>query len=136
MNSLLKQKIVDKIYKDWGKSLQSQICISIIDYVDNYPAEKLSYITYGSLRNLLKLPLSDQILIDSVQYLCGERVSALSIGFELIEGEDTYILDNLSVKDAARTGELIHPEKGDPVDNYKEKVFMFFEPGPIFKNKG
>ncbi|OEU52308.1 MAG: hypothetical protein BA861_07005 [Desulfobacterales bacterium S3730MH5] len=128
------QQITDRIREDWGDSPQSRICLTILDYIRTYPGGRLSHITPGSLHRLFGGEYDDPHILGAAQYLCGDRVRILDIRFELIDTDDqTFVLDNEDIREAEETGCLIHPETGDPVKNFKNKVFIFFEPSTAAK---
>lgn len=122
------QQVIEHIRADIDDTSLFNICVKVLVYVVNYPAGKLSYITYGSLRKVIGTDYRDEQLLLSIQYLCGDRASILNMKFELIDGSDTYIIPNEDVSSARTTGILIHPDKGERIDKYEEKLVIFFEP--------
>jgi hypothetical protein len=126
------QWIREQIYKDWGESPQSKICIAVLDYLLMVPT--LQHITYGSLRIVVGSGYSNQDMLKAIQYLCGDYVSLLEANFELIENNnDVFELSNNEVSLAEATGKLFHPETGELVSNFKEKVFIYFKPTSIIQ---
>ena len=130
-----KQGIMNQIHEDWGDKPQSGICIAVLDYLLRVPTDSLCHITYGSLRKVVGLQYKDNELLKAIQYLCGERINLLEEKFELIENDDNiFALSNNEVGLAQATGKLFHPETGELVSNFKEKVFMYFKPTSIVKS--
>ncbi|MBD2167325.1 hypothetical protein H6G04_23320 [Calothrix membranacea FACHB-236] len=128
-----KELIIKQIYEDWGDSLQSEICVKLLDYLTQLPIDKQYHITFGSLKMVIGNKYTNIDLLKSVQYLCGDRTKLLDINFELLEDEVFFKLSNSDVIDAKKTGELVHPETGDIVDDFEEKVFMYFVPSSLIK---
>ncbi|MBW4597640.1 MAG: hypothetical protein KME46_33250 [Brasilonema angustatum HA4187-MV1] len=129
-----KELIVNQINEDWGNKPQSQICISVLNYLLDTSTENRSHITFGSLKIAVNNQHTDIELLKAIQYLCGERTKLLEINFEFIQDEENiFPLSNTEVKIAKETGELIHPETGEIINNYEEKVFMYFEPSYLVK---
>lgn len=127
-----KEIIKNQILEDWGDKPQSQVCFSILDYLLRVPIMKLSHITYGSLRKVVDKKFQDSDVLIAIQYLSGDRTKLLDVEFELIDdNDDSFPLPNSEVKLAEETGKLIHPERGEPVNNYKDKVFMYFKPSSL-----
>jgi len=123
------QQVIESIRADIDDDPLFDICVKVLVYVVNYPAGKLSYITYGSLRKIVGITYSDEQLLLSIQYLCGDRADILNPKFELIDdNSETHIIPNDEVSLAHNTGILIHPETGEPIDNYDGKLVIFFEP--------
>jgi len=130
MNS--KELIKDKINKDWGNESQFLVCMSILNYLLRVPPEQLSHITYGSLRKVVDRKFDDTELLIAIQYLSGDHIKLLEVKFELIDdNEDNFPLPDSEMILARETGKLIHPEKGVIVDNYEDKVFMYFTPSSL-----
>jgi hypothetical protein len=127
-----KQWIIKQIYEDWGDNPQSEICIAVLNYLLRVPVHTLRHITYGSLRKVVGSQYSDQDMLKAIQYLCGDHIGLLEAKFELIENDnDIFELSNDEVSLAEKTGELFHPETGELVSNFKEKVFMYFKPTSV-----
>jgi hypothetical protein len=126
-----KQRLIDMVVEDWGNKPQADICISIINYlykrIDNPP----SHITHGFLRKVAGNHYQDDDLLLAVQYLCGARLKLLEAKFEFIEDEEVFELSNNEVKQAQRTGFIIHPKTGEQVKSFEDKVFVYFEPEPL-----
>jgi len=126
-----KKEIEKQIYEDWGSNPQSEICIAILGYLLRVPTNNLQHITYGSFRKVIGTNYSDNDLIQAIQYLCGDYINLLEAKFELIENDDNiFALSDDEVSLAQKTGMLIHPDTGEVVNNFKEKVFMYFKPSP------
>jgi len=135
MSLLNKTEIVKKIHEDWGDTPQLTICIGVLEYIDNYPEGKINRLSYGSLRNIVGVTIGDEPLLMSVQYLCGDRMNILAPRFELIDEDDIFLLTNSEVNSARKTGLLIHPELGDPVVDFEDNIYIFFEPGAAFRRE-
>ena len=130
-----KSQLIKQINEDWAEEPQSDICLSILDLLLKLPTDKPSHLTYGRLRNTISQSYADRELLLAVQYLTGDRTQLLELHYELIDEDDIpYPLDDDSVRLAQETGELFHPETGDIVNNYKDKVVLYFMPSNLVKN--
>jgi hypothetical protein len=133
-----KQEIIKNIYDDWGKKPQYYICISIFEYLlKNH--QKSWHLTYASLKQVVNLKYNnkynDEDILIAIQYLCGYRTHLLEIRFELIEdNEEIFDIPNEEIKRAEETGKLVHPETGEFVENYQNKVYMYFVPSSVIQN--
>ena len=129
-----KQKILEQIYQDWQQKPQSQICIAILDYLVRSNFKHLSHITYGSLRKIVEKAYDDQEILIAIQYLCGDRTPLLEAKFELIDNSNYYDISNSELNEARETGQLLHPETGELIDDFEDKVFMYFQPNSLVKS--
>lgn len=123
--------LTELICEDWSGSSHVEICIQILNYVVEYPASKLKHISYGSLKKLVGPKFTDEQLLVSIQYLCGERVPVLEPNFEFIENDELYIIPNSEIEEARRKGVLIHPLTGEEIYDFENCVFMFFVPSSL-----
>lgn len=103
------------------------MCERIIEYVCSVSNKNaLRYIPYYSLCERTGASAEEVLL--AISYLSGINYPILNVKFELIEFEDSepIQISNEDIIEARLTNTLIHPIKGIPVDNYKNKVFMYF----------
>ena len=114
------------IKEDWGDSPQSHICNLVFQYL--LSRKKAKHITYHRFKVLVGVNYLDEQILEAINYLCGSRVNLLSAKFEFIDGERVFPVEVGDVKEADSSGELVHPETGELVKNYKEKVSIYFEP--------
>jgi hypothetical protein len=129
------QEIRKQIYEDWSQKPQSQICLAIFDYLLKNNHKSLSHITYGSLRKIAGVSNDDQNILMAIQYLCGDKTHLLEAKFELIDDEENYFdISNSELNKAHKTGQLLHPQTGELISNFKEKVFMYFQPSSLIKS--
>lgn len=129
-----KQKIVDQIKNDWSTKIQSEICIAILNYLFHDKSKNISHITYASLRKITGDIYDNEDLMTAIQYLSGDRVKLLDVKFELIENEQFFDISNIELKEARKTGELVHPETAELIKDYQEKVYVYFQPSSLVKN--
>lgn len=128
-----KEKIVEQIEYDWSGNVQSEICLTIFDYLINNNPQSLSYITYGSLKKVIGKDYNLESFLKAIQYLCGDRTHLLDLKFELVDGEESYPISDYEYNEAQKTGELVHPETGKLVRRFEDKVYMFFQPSSVVK---
>ena len=129
-----KQRIVEQFKDDWFKQPHLMICFAIFDYLFDERNKNLAYITYASLRKVVKKDYSDRELLETIQYLCGDRTHLLEARFELIEHDKHFDISNSELIEARQTGELLHPETGEFINDFKDKVSMYFQPSPLVKS--
>jgi hypothetical protein len=133
MTVISKQALLDQIYEDWGSKPQSKICVEILEYL--LRSSQASHITYGSLRKVIGKLYNDNELLMAVQYLCGDKTKLFEVKFELLDYDDNYIeVSNAEIDYANETGKLVHPESGEYISDFEDKVYMYFQPSLIVKN--
>lgn len=134
-----KEDIISIVNQDWSESSGNQsivlkICLNIIEYLKKIDFSKVSYITYGDLRQQLKDNEENHLLLQAIQYLSGDRIHLLDIKFELITEDDESIeVSKQELSHARAVGTLIHPDTGEAIGNFEEKVFIYFQPSLIAK---
>jgi uncharacterized beta-barrel protein YwiB (DUF1934 family) len=136
MNQQLKNQIYLRFAEDWEKSTsQFGVCVKIFDYLLSRPFEQLRHLTVGSLQVAIGEYHSDIDILRIIQYLCGDRTGVLSLHFEFLdENDEYYTLNNEDVKNAKIIGKLVHPRTGEYVENFEDKVLMYFTPTSLIKN--
>jgi len=129
------QQLKEKIKQDWvEQSSLLDICLEIIEYLISRPIKHLRHLTYSSLKIAVKGRYSDVDMLAAIQYLSGDAVAVLSLHFEFIdEYDESFDLDCQEVSEANKEGRLVHPRTGKYIENYKDKVLMYFTPGNFLK---
>ncbi|SJM91467.1 conserved hypothetical protein [Crenothrix polyspora] len=133
MNQKLKNQVISHFAEDWGvSSPQFSVCEKIFNYLLSRPKNQLKHLTHGSLKVAIGEYRSDVDVLKAIQYLCGDRVPVLSLHFELVDDQDNYLpLKDADIRDAKKTGKLVHPETGEYVENFEDKVLMYFTPSSL-----
>lgn len=126
--------IIDLIRNDLGNGSLCQIGLRILEYLTSVPVTSLEHISYGSLKKVVGGPFEDIEILQTIQYFCGDRVHLLSSKFEFIENDDISPISDLEVLEARKTGIFIHPKTGEPIDNFEDKVFIYFQPTDLVKS--
>lgn len=125
-----KKEIVQAIEECWRPSdPHFLICKALVDYFEKTDARELRHLSQASVYRIVGSRFSPDLIIESVQFLAGSYINLIDIGFELIdENDDIFELDKSDIANARRTGTLAHPNTGLPVENYEEKVFLYYQP--------
>ncbi|NEO83840.1 MAG: hypothetical protein F6J87_06195 [Spirulina sp. SIO3F2] len=119
--------LLQHIKKDWSESPQAKICEEILEYLISYKNPEKLHLTYGIIKKILSNGYSDIHILQALQYLSGDRVPLLKSKFEMIDDcGDEYLLDDEDVAVAQKTGVLFHPEKEEVVEDFENKVFIYF----------
>jgi hypothetical protein len=119
---------LSRINEDWGERPESRICSEILEYLTKDSSKDVSHLTYVRLSQISNFGQVDAALLRSIQYLCGDRVPLLESKFELIENNNHYQVSTSEIVEAEAVNYLIHPITGEAIDNYKDKVFVYYSP--------
>lgn len=108
--------------------IHKEIMLSIVDY-----AFKFAHITEIGIGDVMEFTSNEYSEIDvllSLQQLCLLKYPLLEVRYEFRINEDTYYtLSKSGIKEAEKTGYLIHPHTGEllSMDIYRKNVYMFFK---------
>jgi len=94
----------------------------VYDYLQNCKTDHLKHITINDLRNASCA--DDVVLFKVINYLTGQSLPLLSIGYEYIVGNEIHLLDEEEV-DSILKDDVLYFD-GYPVKNWKENTFIFF----------
>lgn len=103
------------------------ICIRIIDYICSISNKNtFKYISYSSLCKITES--TPEEVFQAVFAMFKYNLPILDIKFEFIEFEhsDPIEIPNEDVFEANITNIFFHPDTGEPVKNFKNKIFMYF----------
>ena len=118
-----KQAIIDSINKSLSHDpAAKRACLHIYDYLLTCEADNLKYITFNNLREISSA--NDSVLFKAINYLTGQSLNLLSIGYEYISGNEIYTLTEEDI-DSILTDDVLYLD-GYPVNDWKEKTFIFF----------
>jgi hypothetical protein len=135
MNQKLKNQVILQFAEDWGDlSPQFSVCEKIFNYLLSRPVNQLKHLTHGSLKVAIGEYRSDVDVLRAIQYLCGDRTHVLSLHFEFLDDENNYFeLGYDDIREAKITGKLVHPETGEYIENFEDKVLMYFTPSSLIQ---
>lgn len=108
--------------------IHKQIMLSIVEYAFKY--KYMTEIGIGDVKEHISKDYNEIDILLSLQQLCLLKYPLLEISYEFKESEDEYLhLSKSTVKEAEKTGYLIHPNTGEilKMDIYKRNIYMFFK---------
>jgi hypothetical protein len=121
-----RQFVFDRIHEDlMSNESMLRACIEILDYLKTQPRESLRFITFGALRRAAKVE-DPKELLPIAQYLAGSRLHLLDTCYLLVEGDKEFEIESDEVLAARSAGVLFHPDRGEPVDEFEEKLIVYF----------
>ncbi len=119
-----------------GSHTLSEIALEVHDFFINHDPSHHHTLTARSFLDAIPLAHTyTQELVFALNYFCNERVPLLEMAFALWDSIENELIP-LSYDDinfAEKTGELVNPETGDLIKNYKDKVLVFYHPKSLAK---
>ena len=106
-----------------------RVCLAILNYIYSQPKQNLQHITFGELSRIANLK-NTQDVIPASRYLMGDRASLLVPKFEFIEDDFIDDVTLNEVAEAKKTDVFYHPIKGELVEDFESKLFMYFTINP------
>lgn len=105
----------------------ARACVSIIDYLASNSDEQLAHLTLGMLAQIAHS--DEQLTSQAVAFLSGDLAKTLDLRFELIDEKgQIYPASKDRVGVATRSGVLVHPQYGVEIDNFRDKLYVYFAP--------
>lgn len=121
-------KLFDYIHEDWGsESPISHACYKLINTIASGRPEDFAHLTFGSIYKLTGSSLEQGELIQTAQYLSGDKANLLTARFEYINEDESFVLSEENSSYAVNEDAIEHPETGQVIEGVKDDVFMFFE---------
>lgn len=121
-----RQAIFECIHSDFpADDRMSRACTDVVEYLLSTPTENLRFITFGALSRAAKMDTAHEVL-PVAQYLSGARIHLLDTCYLLVEDDEEYDVCSEDVLEAKRTGILYHPDLGEPVSDFEEKLIVYF----------
>lgn len=121
-----KDRVFGLLHEDCsGEMLEASLRLADYVFSNRSDIHHLTFTRLGQIAN----SKDPRLVLSLVQYLTGAKVQLLDAKFELIVDDRISILDNEDLAEAERTNVLNDPETGEPVQDYKSKVFPYFVPG-------
>ena len=122
----------DHLQLVWDGTPAGTLCLAVLRLITEGVLKRL---TFGQLSVLAaKMSAEEADVARAVQYLTGHDLHLLDMEFEFIDEREEFIyfdVDALSV--ARREGKLFHPETGDQIEDYEDRIFVTFVPSALAK---
>lgn len=121
-----RQCIIDRIRGDFvSDESMMRACLDVIEYLQSQPVANLRFITFGALSRAAKLDEPIEVL-PIAQYLAGSRLHVLDTCYLLVDGDAEFEVKADEIAEANRCGVLYHPDLGEPVEDFEEKLVVYF----------
>lgn len=116
----------------WVGKKHEEVCKCLFEYLLSTRKENLETLSYMAIARICNNNKVDSVVLESTAYFCG-AVNILQSQFIFIDEDDNeHPLERGEFYLAQETGYLIHPESGDEVTDYEDKVFVYFHPTKQF----
>lgn len=124
-----KLEIQQLLNEDWSTDPNTlEVCTKILEYLSNTDVSQVKHLSFVSIKNITE-EKDLRTLIKAVNYLTGAKVPLLDTNFEFIDDKDTsYPLSQDEYHQIVTEHEFFHPETGEPVAEYKKRIFIYFTP--------
>jgi hypothetical protein len=117
----------------WSENATVELCLRILDVLDGLPDEELRMLTFASFMNAMHREAIDEELIRAVSLLANTSIHALDSRLLFIDDEEReFEIEKEELAAAKASGEFIHPESGEPVKEFEEKIIPYFVPSQKF----
>lgn len=127
-----RHEAITRVHSVWDETPAGALCLAVLELISSGVLKRL---TFGQLHGLAEQTKADEVdVARAIQYLTGHDLHLLDMEFEFIDDEDdVYYFDPEDLNIARRDGDLHHPETGEAIDNYEERIFITFVPSTLAK---
>lgn len=113
----------------WQDDPAAQVCLRIVNFIVNLPIGEQEFLTFRSLSHAAGKDGVDSELLKAVMILASSKIAALDARALLVDDDDTeHEIDPEELAEARRSGELVHPETGEIIVDFEDRVVPFFVP--------
>jgi hypothetical protein len=129
--------IKEEILQRWANVPAAPLCLRIIDYIAELPQSNRQMLTYRTLQVAAGKSTVDDDLLAAVNILVNSPIAVFDAhGLFIDDDESEFELTPEELLEATRSGTFIHPESGESVPEYSEKIVPFFTPSARFLDAG
>jgi hypothetical protein len=102
---------------------------SILDHIFSEPCRNMEHMPFSSFTRIVNNPdIGHETLVKLVFHLIN-IAELLDLKYEFIDDEESCYQTPIEIiKESHKTGFFGHPETGESVNAYEDKVFMYFTP--------
>ncbi|QKV19476.1 hypothetical protein [Oricola thermophila] len=122
-------KLRAEILNEWDSISAAEICVQILEYFENLPPKELNFLTFRTLRTAANRDSIDDELLFAINILSNSNPPLLELHTLFIdENDEEFEIDPKEIGEAKKTGIFIHPDTGEPVNDYENYIIPFFSP--------
>lgn len=110
-----------------------QLCLKLVEYVASLPPDQRQMLTYRTFVKASGKDQIDQELMAAITILSTSKIHAFNFhGLFVDENEDEYELSAADIASARASGEFVHPQTGELIPDFEERIIPFFSPSERF----
>ncbi len=121
-----KTEFINNLHQDLSRDPELlHACESVVDHLSRVTSDEWRHITFGMLSQIAGL--SEPVdAVPIAQYLSSSRVRLLKRCFLLITGGEEFEIEDDVVEDAFRTRIFYHPDRGEPISDFENSLYIYF----------
>ena len=112
---------------NWADDNALPLSCAIVDYLEKAPNDQLHYITMYTIRSITGKSSNDEELLRAVSILVNTSKPALEMHLMFDDDLTRFEIKNYEYSKAKIDNLLIHPETGEPVEDFESYIYPFFE---------
>lgn len=116
------------IERDIADPDQRQACIDIVDTLSNDDDERQKHTyKFNQIFKKVKFRNTKESIFNALIYLSGSKNKFLNQHYQFIDDfGQLFDLDHEIVTEAIENNEFFHPETGEQVENFDQKIFLVY----------
>lgn len=120
--------VKEELKARWGGEI-GELCASILDFVASRPPDHLQMLTLRTLTHAAGKEKFDAKVLSAVTILSTSEFSFLDPHTLFIDDDDEqYEIPLTELAEARAAGSLVHPESGEIIRDFEEKIVPYFVP--------
>lgn len=122
-----------EVAEGWPDIPAASLALGIIGFMDHLRDQELRMLTIPRLLEAVGRRQVDQEFLAALAILVSSTVHVLDAKAFLYEGEGSELhIDAQELAAARQHGSLVHPETGELIENFEDRLIPYFESSPRF----
>lgn len=127
------EKLKGQLLAAWHDVPAVELCLRILDFMNNSKIEHLRMMTFGDLAKVTGKNKVDSDVLTAVSILTNSQMPILDAGALLVDDDGAeYEISLEDFAEARASGLLIHPHTGLEIADYESHIIPFFMPSERF----
>ncbi|SEQ47221.1 hypothetical protein [Sphingobium sp. YR768] len=123
------EDIKQTIEASWPALPGAELSIRLLDFVVHLPEPETRLLTMPMLAKGIGLKGIDDNLLTAITILISSRLELLQARAMFIEDDDSeHDFGPADLAEARREGALTHPETGEAIQDFEDRLYPFFVP--------
>jgi hypothetical protein len=125
----------NEILQRWASVPAGSVSVRIIDYIAKLPPSNRHMLTYRTFLAAAGKSNVDDDLLAAINILVSSPISVFDAHGLFIDDDDSeFELTPEELLETSRSGIFIHPESGEKVPDYRDRIVPFFTPTSRFSD--